>query len=63
VALSPSRREMDELQLKAAALGAKSVAAAALLLESQEQVKTAMEEVSVAYDTHHQRDVNNGGCD
>jgi hypothetical protein len=34
VALSSSRREMDELTLKAAVLEAKNVAAAALLLEA-----------------------------
>jgi hypothetical protein len=48
VVLSSSRREIDELKLKAAVLEAKNMAAAALFLEAQEQVENAMEEASVA---------------
>jgi phosphotransferase system HPr-like phosphotransfer protein len=49
VALSSSRREMDDLKLKAAALEEKHARAADKLVEAQEQVDAAMEEVSVAH--------------
>jgi hypothetical protein len=50
VALYSSRREMDELKMKAAALGEKNATAADKLVEAQEQVDSEMEEASVAHD-------------
>jgi hypothetical protein len=48
VALSSSRIEMDDLEMKAAALEEKNATAADKLVEAQEQVDAAMAEVSVA---------------
>jgi CRISPR/Cas system-associated endonuclease/helicase Cas3 len=50
VALSSSRREMDDLKIKAAALEEKNARAADKLVEAQEQVDAAMAEASVARD-------------
>jgi hypothetical protein len=50
VALSSSRREMDDLKMKAAALEEKNAIAADTLVEAQAQVDAAMAEASVARD-------------
>jgi hypothetical protein len=59
VALSSSRRQMDKLKIKAAALEEQTVIAADKFLEAQEQVDTAMEEASVARDFLRDIIVNN----
>jgi uncharacterized protein YhaN len=59
VALSSSRREMDYLKMKAAALEEKNATAADKLVEAQEQVDAAMAEASVARDFLRDVMVNN----
>jgi hypothetical protein len=59
VVLSSSRREMDYLKMKAAALEEKNATAADKLVEAQEQVDAAMAEASVARDFLRDVIVNN----
>jgi hypothetical protein len=59
VALSSSRREMDYLKMKVAALEEKNDTVADKLVERQEQVDAAMAEVSVARDFLRDVIVNN----
>jgi hypothetical protein len=59
VALSSSRREMDYLKMKSAALEEKNATAADTLVEAQEQVDAAMAEASVARDFLRDVIVNN----
>jgi hypothetical protein len=59
VALSSSRREMDYLKKKAAALEEKNATAADKLVEAQEQVDAEMAEASVARDFLRDAIINN----
>jgi hypothetical protein len=59
VALSLSRREMDELKIKAAALEEKKLIAAEKFLEEQEQVDAVTEQASVAKNFLRDAIVNN----
>jgi hypothetical protein len=59
VALSSSRREMDYLKMKAAALEKKNATAADKLVEAQEQVDAAIAEASVVRDFLRDVIVNN----
>jgi hypothetical protein len=59
VALSSSRREINYLKMKSAALEEKNANAADKLVEAQEQVDAAMAEASVAHDFLRDVIVNN----
>jgi hypothetical protein len=59
VALSSSKREMDDMTIKAAALEEKNTTAADKLVEAQEQVDAAMGEARIARDFLRDRIVNN----